>query len=93
MKELVYLKDVTTLKLNRDKCNACGLCVKVCPHAVFEIENGKAQIVKRDYCMECGACQLNCPTAAITVNAGVGCASAMIFAALTGKKQSAATCG
>jgi ferredoxin len=36
--------------------------------------------------MECGACQLNCPTAAITVDSGVGCASAMIGAALRGKK-------
>jgi len=37
--------------------------------------------------MECGACKLNCPTSAISVNSGVGCASAMIYAALTGKKE------
>jgi len=41
--------------------------------------------------MECGACQLNCPTGAISVESGVGCAAAMIYAALTGKKE--ATCG
>jgi ferredoxin len=41
--------------------------------------------------MECGACQVNCPTNAISVESGVGCAAAMILAALTGKKE--ATCG
>jgi hypothetical protein len=43
--------------------------------------------------MECGACQLNCPTSAIAVDSGVGCAAAMIVAALTGKKECAASCG
>ncbi|MEJ2191083.1 MAG: 4Fe-4S binding protein [Nitrospirota bacterium] len=32
----------------------------------------------RDACMECGACQRNCPSQAVTVNAGVGCASAVL---------------
>jgi hypothetical protein len=41
--------------------------------------------------MECGACQVNCPTDAISVDSGVGCAAAMIRAALTGKKE--VTCG
>jgi hypothetical protein len=41
--------------------------------------------------MECGACQLNCPVEAIKVESGVGCAAAMIKAALTGSKE--ATCG
>jgi len=37
--------------------------------------------------MECGACQLNCPTGAIMVDSGVGCAAAMMMAALRGKKD------
>ena len=32
--------------------------------------------------MECGACALNCPVQAIEVQSGVGCAWAMISAAL-----------
>jgi ferredoxin len=43
-------------------------------------------------CMECGACQLNCVTGAIAVESGVGCAAAMIRAALTGQKEATCDC-
>jgi hypothetical protein len=36
--------------------------------------------------MECGACALNCPANVIGVNAGVGCASAIIMGWLNGKE-------
>lgn len=36
---------------------------------------------------ELGACQLNCPTKAIKVENGVGCASAMMVAAVKGQKE------
>ena len=78
MKDLLYIKDIVTLRLNEEKCNGCGMCVKVCPHEVFEINGGKAHIIKRDYCMECGACALNCERQAITVTSGVGCAAGII---------------
>ena len=80
-----YLKNVVTLSYDADKCMGCGRCEEVCPHRVFEMQNGKAQITDRDLCIECGACSLNCPIEAITVNAGVGCAAAVIFSWLTGK--------
>jgi NAD-dependent dihydropyrimidine dehydrogenase PreA subunit len=32
-----YLKNTTTLELKTDACIGCGMCIKVCPHAVFEI--------------------------------------------------------
>ena len=48
---LKYLKDVATLKLNRDKCIGCGMCVIVCPHAVFTLKNNKAGINDIDMCM------------------------------------------
>lgn len=82
MGELVYLKNVVTLKLDEEKCVGCGMCIVVCPHAVMGMKNGHARIERRDACMECGACAQNCPTEAITVEAGVGCASAVINAAL-----------
>jgi len=76
-----YLKNVVTLQLSKEKCTGCGICATVCPHVVFTIDNGKADIVDRDNCMECGACAQNCPVAAITVSVGVGCATAVLNAA------------
>ena len=80
-----YLNNVTTLVYNADKCVGCKCCTEVCPHGVFDIENKKAQITDKDLCMECGACALNCPAKAIEVNAGVGCAAAIIYSWVTGK--------
>ena len=85
-----YLKNVTTLSLSAEKCIGCGMCVEVCPHGVFDIADKKARIAQKDLCMECGACALNCPTNAITVNAGVGCAAAIIKGWFTGGEP---TCG
>jgi ferredoxin len=73
-----YLKNGETLSLDASRCVGCGACVEVCPHAVFAMEAGKAEIADRVSCMECGACAKNCPTGAITVTAGVGCAAAII---------------
>ena len=76
--KLRYLKNVVTLELNVNKCIGCGMCVAVCPHRVFQLNNKKAEIIDRDGCMECGACSRNCPVDAISVKTGVGCASAVI---------------
>jgi len=91
MGELIYLKDVVTLELNKEECIGCGMCAVVCPHSVFSINNGHARIQNRDACMECGACAQNCPVDALSVQSGVGCASAVINAAL-GRKSSACCC-
>ncbi|MDP2965112.1 MAG: mercury methylation ferredoxin HgcB [Pelolinea sp.] len=80
-----YLEN--TLAYNSSLCNGCGLCVTVCPHGVFEMDGRHAKLVDSHACMECGACQKNCITRAITVDSGVGCASAMIQAALKGQKE------
>lgn len=85
MTRLKYLPDVVTLALAADKCVGCGMCVTVCPHGVFAVADGKAQLLDRDACMECGACAGNCPVDAISVQAGVGCAGAIIQSALGGK--------
>ena len=82
-----YMKNVVTLALDVDKCIGCGMCTQVCPHAVFAMPEAKAQIVNRDACMECGACARNCPVGAITVEAGVGCAQAVLNSWKTGKLE------
>lgn len=80
-----YLAGVTTLRLYPEACTGCGRCIEVCPHGVFAIANRKAALVDRDCCMECGACLKNCESAAIAVQPGVGCAMALLSAAVTGR--------
>jgi len=77
-----------TLKFIEEECTNCGMCSKVCPHGVFARGEKAAVLVNKDACMECGACLLNCPTVAIEVESGVGCAAAMIHAALRGGPES-----
>jgi len=82
-----------TLQYNPELCNGCGMCSIVCPHAVFAQNERLAQLVRPIKCMECGACQRNCPTGAIMVDSGVGCAAAMMVAALRGKKETCSSVG
>lgn len=85
-----YLKNVVTLSLSPEKCTGCGRCQEVCPHNVFDLASGHAELRERDACMECGACARNCPAEAITVRAGVGCAYAIAVGMLKGTEP---TCG
>jgi ferredoxin len=84
-----YLEN--TLVYNPELCNGCAKCVEVCPHAVFEMDGRNAMLVRPTACMECGACQKNCITNAIAVESGVGCAAAMIRAALLRQEEAECT--
>ena len=84
---------VNTLQYHPELCANCGMCGMVCPHGVFAVGEQTAQIVRSEACMECGACARNCPAGAIEVESGVGCAWAMIVAALRGKKEVTCGCG
>jgi len=88
-----YLRNVVTLKLNQEKCTGCGMCVNVCPHEVFLIKDGKAQLVDKNSCMECGACAKNCLFSAIEVKPGVGCAYGVIVGKLTGTEPNCGCSG
>jgi len=92
MERMLYLKDVVTLSLNEEKCIGCCMCIDVCPHAVIGMNGSdRAWIQDRDACMECGACSRNCPTEAVSVQAGVGCAAAVINSML-GRDPSSCCC-
>ncbi|MDH3359233.1 MAG: mercury methylation ferredoxin HgcB [Desulfobulbaceae bacterium] len=91
MRKLTYLKNVVTLALDSQLCIGCKMCVTVCPRAVLVMEDGRAKIDNRDDCMECGACARNCPVEAVSVQAGVGCAEAVINSML-GRKSGSCCC-
>jgi ferredoxin len=76
-----------TLLYDPDLCINCGLCLVVCPHGVFAPNGRKVRLLRPEACMECGACMVNCVPKAILVESGVGCAQAMIRAALLGLKE------
>ena len=79
-----YLESVVSLEFDDALCNGCGMCVAVCPHAVFRLEHKRAVLADRGACMECGACAKNCEEGAIRVRAGVGCAAAVLRGMLSG---------
>lgn len=83
----------TTLRYYPDRCINCRRCTQVCPHEVFAEGEDRVLLAKPHSCMECGACALNCPVQAIAVQSGVGCAWAMIAAALRGKDMDSCSCG
>ena len=53
------------LKIDKEKCNACGLCVKTCPFGAIAVLDGVAQT--NDLCTLCGACVNVCPQAALGI--------------------------
>ena len=85
---LGYIRGVTTLALEVEKCNGCLLCLEVCPHPVFGPLKGAVEILEPDLCMECGACVKNCSEGALRVQPGVGCAGAILQGWLTRSKPS-----
>lgn len=81
-----------TLQYHEERCINCKRCTEVCPHGVFAEGTSRVTLVHPTRCMECGACALNCPVQAIEVESGVGCAWAMISAALRGKEMDGGEC-
>jgi len=81
-----------TLRFDREQCTDCGMCILVCPHEVFAQRNGEVHLARPTACMECGACQLNCSFEAVTVDSGVGCASLLMWQAVTRRKQPSCVC-
>jgi electron transfer flavoprotein alpha subunit/NAD-dependent dihydropyrimidine dehydrogenase PreA subunit len=51
------------ISIDRELCNGCGRCVKICPYGGVTLEDGKAVVNER--CTACGACIDACKVEAI----------------------------
>lgn len=54
------------IKIDKEKCNGCGLCVTACHEGAIGLLDGKAELLRDDYCDGLGNCLPVCPTGAIT---------------------------
>jgi len=52
-------------QVDAERCTGCSLCVEVCPSFVFEMREGKAEVVREKWCIGCGHCGAVCPEGAI----------------------------
>ena len=52
-----------TVKVNKDKCDACGSCAEVCPVDAIKIES--TAVINEDECIDCGTCVDECPKEAL----------------------------
>lgn len=54
------------IKIDKELCNGCGLCVEACHEGAIGLVDGMAQLLRDDYCDGLGDCLPVCPTNAIT---------------------------
>jgi ferredoxin len=55
------------IKVDDEKCNGCGICIKACPADTIRLGYKKARLTDPVDCMACGDCIAICPTNAITL--------------------------
>jgi len=62
------------IKIDREKCKGCELCVHFCPKGCLAMEDSynrrgykPSQMLKKDDCTGCAVCALVCPDVAIEV--------------------------
>ncbi|MGB2661835.1 MAG: 4Fe-4S binding protein [Candidatus Omnitrophota bacterium] len=62
------------MKIDKERCKGCMLCVNICPHGALELtekvnKKGHRYIVLKhpDKCNGCGLCAIICPDCAIEI--------------------------
>ena len=54
------------IRIDKDKCNGCGVCADACHEGAIDIINGKAELMREHFCDGLGDCLPECPTGAIS---------------------------
>lgn len=54
------------LKVDRETCTGCGLCLQVCPFGALTLDNENI-IVASEACNGCGACVPECPSGSLSL--------------------------
>ena len=60
-------KKPAVIRVRREWCKGCGICVAFCPKNVLGLDGGKVEVMRPDDCIKCMLCELRCPDFAITV--------------------------
>jgi ferredoxin len=63
---LYFISMVRKIKINPEKCDACGLCAAACHEGAIAIKNGKATLNQENLCDGLGHCLPACPAGAIS---------------------------
>ena len=53
--------------VDKKRCSGCEECLEVCSTDVFEMQKGKAKVVREEDCVGCESCVDVCKENAITV--------------------------
>ncbi|HKQ61421.1 MAG TPA: 4Fe-4S binding protein [Candidatus Polarisedimenticolaceae bacterium] len=56
------------VRIDYDQCENTGACAMVCPEDVFQVDNGKTQVINQAACTLCWLCVDNCPSSAIELD-------------------------
>lgn len=68
------MKTVKNINISKDKCTACGVCLKVCPYNAIYMK-GKVAAIDPDKCTLCAACVNACKFGAIEIQKEAGFSS------------------
>jgi ferredoxin len=60
-------RELIQYSINRNKCKACGACLKACPHQAVIKSGTKVYMVENTKCQKCGICKEVCKFQAIGV--------------------------
>ncbi|MGE5678202.1 MAG: ferredoxin family protein [Pseudomonadota bacterium] len=61
---------MNNVRINRNWCKNCGICIEFCPAGVFNKEiDGTPVLEHQERCSGCRLCELRCPDFAVRVEA------------------------